>query len=234
MTYSHLTIDSESAIKRFSHRTRFSIAQRLLRASALDRVLDYGAGDGYFLQLMASTAPAAMMVAYDPSEDMLSQIRVASSTNTIIAVAEITGFQDHFFDRIVCLEVLEHLTETQQVDTLRQIRRLVAKDGLLLLSVPIEIGPSAIAKNVARRISGHVHPGASFSNVIRSALGVPVERDAARVSHIGFDHRALRRLFPACGWEIESTVCSPWPLLGSLLNSQIFFVLRPVAVAPVF
>jgi 2-polyprenyl-3-methyl-5-hydroxy-6-metoxy-1,4-benzoquinol methylase len=229
MTYSHLTIDSESAIKRFSHRTRFSIAQRLLRASAGHRVLDYGAGDGYLLRLIAATAPAAVMVAYDPSEDMLSQIRGASSSNTISAVAETTGFQDHFFDRIVCLEVLEHMTETEQVDTLRQIRRLLADDGLLLISVPIEIGPSAIAKNVARRLSGHPHPGASFSNVIRSAVGVPVERDAAYLSHIGFDYRDLKKLFVRCGWTIESTVCSPWPLLGSLLNSQIFFVLRPAA-----
>src|SRR5688572_14368882 len=162
MTDSHLTIDSESAIKRFSHRTRFS------------------------------------------------QVRGASSSNTITAVAATTGFPDHFFDRIVCLEVLEHMTEIEQVETLRQIRRLVAIDGLLLISVPIEIGPSAIVA----RLTDHPHPRSSFSNVIRSALGVPVERDAARVSHIGFDYRDLKKLLVRCGWEMSRR-----------------FVLRPAATS---
>ena len=233
MTYSQLTIDSNSAIKRFSHRKRFSIAQRLLRVSAVHRVLDYGAGDGYFLRVLASTTPAATMIAYDPSEEMLSQIRGATSHQAIAAVSDVSTFQDHSFDRIVCLEVLEHMKENEQIDTVRQIRRLLAVDGLLLVSVPVEIGPSAIAKNIARLMVGHSHPGASLRNVVRSAFGMSVERDAARVSHIGFDHRALKGLFESCGWEVESTVCSPWPLLGSVLNSQIFFVLRPAAVAPV-
>jgi len=230
MTYSHLTIDSDSAIKRFSHRRRFSLARRLLAVSAGHRVLDYGAGDGYFLRVIGSSHPAATMVAYDPSQEMLSQIRGKAINN---AVSDVSSILDHSFDRIACLEVLEHLTEDQQMDTLLQIRRFLTTDGLLLVSVPIEIGPSAIAKNVARLMAGHPHPGASLRNVVRSAFGMPVARDAARLSHIGFDHRDLRRLFPKCGWEIEATVCSPWPLLGSLLNSQIFFVLRPAADTPV-
>jgi 2-polyprenyl-3-methyl-5-hydroxy-6-metoxy-1,4-benzoquinol methylase len=233
MTYSHLTIDSDSAIKRFSHRKRFSLARQLLAVSAGHRVLDYGAGDGYFLRFVRSSQPAAMMVAYDPSQEMLSQIRGADSPRAIDkAVSDVSSMEDHSFDRIACLEVLEHLTEKEQVDTLRQIRRLLADDGLLLVSVPIEIGPSAIAKNVARLIARHPHPGASLLNLIRSAFGMAVARDAARLSHIGFDHRDLKRLFPRCGLEIEATVCSPWPLLGSLLNSQIFFVLRPALGAP--
>jgi SAM-dependent methyltransferase len=234
MTYSHLTIDSDSAIKRFSHRKRFSIARQLLAVTAGHRVLDYGAGDGYFLRFVGSSQPAATMVSYDPSQEMLSQMRGATSPRVIAnAVSDVSGIQDQSFDRIACLEVLEHLTENEQIDTLRQMRRFLTTDGLLLVSVPIEIGPSAIAKNVARLMAGHPHPGASLRNVVRSAFGMPVARDAARLSHIGFDHRELRRLFSKCGWEIEATVCSPWPLLGLLLNSQIFFVLRPAAVTPV-
>ena len=171
------------------------------------------------------------MVAFDPSEDMLSAIRSATSPETIITVAETSGFEDHSFDRIACLEVLEHMSEKEQVETLRQIHRLLTGDGRLLISVPIEIGPSAVAKNLARQLSGHPHQGVSVAGVVRSALCLRVEREAVHISHIGFDHRALRRLFPACGWEIESTVCSPWPLMGSLLNSQIFFVLRPAAAS---
>src|SRR5262249_29786829 len=58
------------------------------------------------------------------------------------------------FDVVFCMEVLEHCTEATRREVLLDLRRLVAPAGTVVISVPIEIGPSLIGKQLIRGIAG--------------------------------------------------------------------------------
>src|SRR5439155_15146188 len=55
---------------------------------------------------------------------------------------------------VVCMEVLEHCVHEDLEKVLWDLRRLVAADGTVLISVPVEIGPTLIFKQVYRRLAG--------------------------------------------------------------------------------
>lgn len=46
------------------------------------------------------------------------------------------SFPDEMFDLITCIEVLEHLPDDDQIPALRELRRLLKPDGLLIVTVP--------------------------------------------------------------------------------------------------
>lgn len=47
-----------------------------------------------------------------------------------------TGFSDSFFDMILCLDVIEHLSFTEQEQALNEIKRILKSDGLLVMTIP--------------------------------------------------------------------------------------------------
>ena len=56
------------------------------------------------------------------------------------------------YDGVVCMEVLEHVVELDVV--IDRLWRLLAADGTLLVSVPVETGLPLLVKQAARRIAG--------------------------------------------------------------------------------
>src|SRR5262249_59755010 len=58
------------------------------------------------------------------------------------------------WDVVTCMEVLEHCLEPERRRVIDELARLVAPQGLVVVSVPIEIGPSVAAKQLARAGAG--------------------------------------------------------------------------------
>lgn len=227
MSYRQLTTESKSGIKRFSHRRRFGLAIRLLDLTANDRFLDFGAGDGYFVGLLRSRCSGAEIIAYDPSPAMFGELRSNGDRTTgVVAVDDLARFPAGYFTRIGWFEVVEHLELNRQLLALAEMRHLLASDGTLLISVPTEIGPSSLLKNVVRLAGREPNPDTTLRNVIRSFLGLPGDRVNYEGGHIGFDYRSIWNVFSASDWKILSITCSPWPILCRFLNSQIFFLLQ--------
>src|SRR5262249_9227661 len=56
------------------------------------------------------------------------------------------------YDLIICMEVLEHVPNVDGM--LDRFRRLLVQSGVLLISVPVEIGPMLIIKQMVRTIAG--------------------------------------------------------------------------------
>jgi hypothetical protein len=126
---------------------------------------------------------------------------------------------------------------------LDQLRRLVAADGRVVISVPIEIGPSLAGKQFFRLLAGLRRLGDyahrekySPLEMIKAVAGGTVERavyDATGpdgpyryCGHKGFDYRVLEREIEA-RFTVERRMFTPLPALGPLLNSQAWFVCRP-------
>lgn len=229
MSYAALTTENTSLLKRFSHKKRFDIAIKLLEVQCCDEILDYGTGDGFFVKKLYGLNPK-YIVGYEPIDEQYEQLEKLTSelgSHRFLTAKDISAIGDKKFDKVSCLEVLEHLTEEGQTNVLENVRNFLKPDGTFVVSVPIEIGFSGLIKNLIRYLLRQSHGGSSFSNVIRSLFGLKIKRGMGPYisSHVGFDYRELVGLFSKSGFQVKKRCFSPFELLGPL-NSQVFFVLK--------
>lgn len=89
------------------------------------RILDVGAGEGVLVEKYRGQG--RNIIGVDANYESLAVKKAA---------LESLPFQDETFDSILCLDVLEHLDLLAQGPALREMRRCLARDGSLLLTVP--------------------------------------------------------------------------------------------------
>lgn len=195
--YAEHTIGSRNPFKRWLHRQRFAASIRFLDLSANHSFLDYGCGDGELSARIARGFPDVRVIAYDPAEELFLQAQRKLDDLSNVTVLRNLDTVTGPFDRIACLETIEHLPSEEQERVFADIRRLLANGGLCLFTFPIEHGAASLLKNLYRLFSGR-DPYVSFGRTIRSLFGMSVQREETRslsgcryiFSHIGFDCRA--------------------------------------------
>jgi 2-polyprenyl-6-hydroxyphenyl methylase/3-demethylubiquinone-9 3-methyltransferase len=98
------------------------------------RVLDVGCGDGRITGLVAATG--AQVTGVDPSEVALGRARAAHPELPFLAPAKDGSlpFADSSFDVVVCINVLEHVADTQRL--MSEARRVLGPGGRLAVAVP--------------------------------------------------------------------------------------------------
>lgn len=209
---------SKSLLFRFSHRARFRTAVRLIDAQPGQTVLDYGCADGRLLKML----PFGRLLGYDPNPQNVDGIEMVADTSVLPCCS---------CDTIIICEVFEHVSVAEVDRILRECQRLLKPQGKLIVTVPIEVGVSALVKSLARWIKVRpLEKNMTVANVLRSALYLPVQRVPDYVNslgdvygHMGFDYRKLN----LSGFAISRKLYSPLPL-GPLLNSQVFFIAKTV------
>lgn len=228
-TYAQHTAASASAIKRFSHGRRFEFGRRLLDLQRNDRFLDFGSGDGYFLRIVADLHPA-LITAFEPPGGMVAELaqtcaELAPEAN-VQWTTDAASLEAGAYTKASIFEVLEHLPAQPAFTALAHIRRALAPSGRLVVSVPVEIGPVGLFKNLYRILKSEKHDGMNVANMTRAFFALPVDHAATDYifSHVGFDFRKVRELIRASGFLIEEEHCSPFDAGGWLINSQVFFV----------
>lgn len=226
-SYGEGTHSERRRLIRFSHRRRFNYAVELLNAEPDSRVLDFGSGDGYLLERLLPRVHPENMVAFEPLDYLQVQIRerlAGVPVRLVSAPDDLTGLQ---FDRIACLEVLEHLQPETIRQTLGTLEKLLASDGILVISVPVEIGPTAVFKYLAEMILRRSNRHSSISEVIKAAFYRKLERDtnSSFIPHKGFDYRKLRAEISG-RFRIERELFSPLPFFKGILNSQVLWQLK--------
>lgn len=121
------------------HLARYRLALRLMNEGC--KTLDAGCGAGYGTALLAERA--ALVAGMDISEEAVQYARGAFvRPNLFFARGDCRSlpFPDNSFDRVVVFEVIEHVAE--QANCLREIRRVLAPKGVLILSTPNPAGPT--------------------------------------------------------------------------------------------
>jgi SAM-dependent methyltransferase len=115
-------------------RGRRAVLGALIRRAGIRpsrRVLDAGCGTGRNLQDYRRLGPAAGV---DPSAAAVAFCRERGLTDVTQAGVERLPFADGAFDVVFATDVLEHVEDDR--GALRELRRVVGPDGLLVATVP--------------------------------------------------------------------------------------------------
>lgn len=221
-SYDLQTLRSPNPLARFAHRSRLERARRLVCSRpGVRRILDYGCGSGEFLASL-STHTELELIGYEPfmQERSAEQLPIHTDLKAVHALAP--------FDVITVLETVEHLHEEELVALLQQADTLLAPDGALLFSAPIEIGPALIFKSFNRSLRQRRWPAIPAQQLLAaSVLGIPPQRASdIKISHQGFDFRRTMRFLQSHYGQIEPAGYSPLPIGTWYGNSQVFFWLQ--------
>lgn len=215
----------KSLLFRFSHGARFRIAAKLINAKPGQTILDYGCADGRLLKLLRPNG--VTLFAYDIAPEVQEELK---AIDELKVVTDISKLDCCSCDTIALCEVLEHVLPADANKILNECKRLLKQTGKLVISVPIEVGPSVLIKSVARMaVVRPLEHEMTFKNVLRAAFYRPIERRdyGGFYFHTGFDYRTVLAQLKAAGFIHKKTKFSPIHILGPLLNSQIFFTFLP-------
>jgi SAM-dependent methyltransferase len=225
----------------WSHGSRFELARRLVAAGAGGRLLDYGCGDGTFVAMVHDQFRETRGVDVEPAQIEDCRARLGDLPGVTFALTrDLSPADERAWDVVTCMEVLEHCLEPERRRILDELARLCAIDGRIVVSVPIETGPSLLGKQFVRAVAGwrglgdYAHRERySPIELVRSALGLPVarvsyeghgaERPFTYYGHKGFAWRDVEREI-AERMTVESRLFSPMPWARALANSQVWFI----------
>ena len=209
------------------------------------RLLDYGCGDGTFVAMVHEQFKETRGADVEPDQvagcrERLGDLPGVSFSMTSDLGASETGA----WNVITCMEVLEHCLDAERRRIIGELARLCAPGGSIVISVPIETGPSLVGKQLVRAVAGLRRLGDyahrerySPLEMLRGAAGLPVERVVfeghgatgpfSYYGHKGFEWRDVRRDIEE-RLTIERQAFTPLPWAGSVVNSQVWFVCRPM------
>ncbi len=117
----------------YEHYHRYLWTQPLVAGR---RVLDLGSGEGFGAALLADTAAAVTGV--DIDERAVAHSRANYHAGNLeyreASAMDLSAFADAAFDAVVAFEMIEHVSEHEQV--LAEIARVLAPGGILVMSTP--------------------------------------------------------------------------------------------------
>jgi SAM-dependent methyltransferase len=218
VSYAEQTLDSPNPITRFAHRSRYRISldlsDRLLPPGGL--MVDFGAGEGAFLDKLGRRRPDAQLLAIEP----YMELRFPN----IRQVARLSDVEPGSVDLIGGFEVLEHVSDEDLTSFFGDVQRALKADGVLLVTVPIMYGLGLPVKALAAALLHRRRIEFSLPELAKATLGIPIARPALRSgTHKGFDFRWLDREI-ASAFTIRERSFSPFPKLPWWCNSQAVFV----------
>lgn len=238
--YAEKQIHCADPVISWSHRARFARAQQLFPGGRELKVLDYGCGDG---SLLAYLAPHyAELVGAEVDDGIVADCRkrmAALSNVSFVPVRELAALAPGAFDVIACTEVMEHLVGNQLEAVEALFFKLLKPGGTLVLSVPVEAGPSLLIKELFRTVAGWRRLGDyahkenySLGELLRMGSLIPawnIERPVYQNQfgpyhgHKGFDWRRVRALLSR-RFQLQSFSSSPLRFFPWFFNSQVWLV----------
>jgi 2-polyprenyl-3-methyl-5-hydroxy-6-metoxy-1,4-benzoquinol methylase len=134
--YQARALHSERAAQRFWHEAKFRLIERVAVPAKHERVLDAGCGSGTISHFLSQHAAEVVGVDSNPSA-----IRYATETykapNLRFRLGQFDELKDErAFDRIYCIEVIEHLYEQQVAEILLLFYKLANPGAALFLTTP--------------------------------------------------------------------------------------------------
>lgn len=238
MAYSDITFQDKNIIKRWLQFRRLDVASRIVdgsRNANVQCILDFGAGNGEFCKVIAQQFPTAKIICYEPAPSLMAEAKEnLISLPQIRFCSDIAKITDNTVDLIFCLEVLEHLPETETKNVLEQFNRLLSSKGNAVVGVPVETGIPALYKGFFRMFRRFNAFDASVKNVLLAALFFPPNHRpvseiapglAFHYEHMGFEYRKLQMMLNV-QFRLKKVMTSPFPIFGPWLNPEVTFLVQ--------
>jgi 2-polyprenyl-3-methyl-5-hydroxy-6-metoxy-1,4-benzoquinol methylase len=133
------------------------------------------------------------------------------------------------YQTVTVFEVMEHLQWTELANILIRCNELLAPGGAVVISVPIEIGPVILFKELNRYRVTKEWQYTVFEFIGAFLLGIAGRRenpDYAVMRHKGFDFRDLIRFIKSKGWKTKVLCYGPLPVKIWYGNSQVFIMAK--------
>lgn len=228
-SYYDRNYNSKNPLRRYAHRTRFKKSIAALELNSGSSILDFGAGDGLFLNQIKDIQDDTRLVGYEPYMDAIpeSRVRLIKDWSEIDNEIDSNGN----FDYVTCFEVLEHFSPSRQYEALSMMQSAIKPEGTVIISVPIEKGLPALVKNMIRRVnlpqSNHIF---TYDNIFKSVQGRSLLhlRDSPEYhSHMGFYFTDLEKEIVKL-FKIVDKSFSPVGGFSHQWNSQVFYQLYPI------
>jgi SAM-dependent methyltransferase len=187
-------------------------------------LLDVGCATGVVSRLLADRARVARVVGVD----FAPVARDIEATAVNLDSPTRLPYPDGSFDAVTCLETLEHVHDTDHL--VRELRRVVARTGYVVVSVPRIDGLLSIAMLTA----GLQPPAIECS--LQRRYGAP--DGGARVSgHVSnFTRRALEELVVAHAFRVDAfaqaSIYSSWLLATERPARWTRLALRAISLIP--
>lgn len=160
------------------------------------RILEIGSAAGDFLSILEKRGHKVTGVELSTHAALEAQRKYSFSTfNGNIFEA---AFPDNTFDAVVMYHVLEHVQDPLEV--LKEIRRILADGGVVIIEVPHPNGIDALLSRKLRK----------------SIFDYPHHR-------FGFPKRTLKSMLLAAGFKVRTIESSPSFLLISFLKRVVIF-----------
>ncbi len=225
--------------------SRFRLVRKLVGPYAGRKLLDYGCGDGTFLAWVHDLFPEAVGADADPKQTTDCAKRFTETTGLSFVLRDelVKARHDGAYGLVICTNVLEHCLEQKWDAMLSDLSRLAAPDGTILISTPIESGPSLIIKQFIRTVAGwrglgpETYTIAQFWKMVFAGKGTTIDRPVYRAEsvperwklfhgHKGFNWRKLRARIDAM-LAVEHTCFWPLSWSGGYFNGQAWFICKP-------
>jgi SAM-dependent methyltransferase len=160
---------------------------------------------------------------------------------------EVAALPDARFGVVTCMEVLEHCPSDAAERVIGELRRLVARDGVVIVSVPVETGPALLVKTAARAAAGlrgvsgyqqrERYTPDELARMVFAGATTRIDRPVYETrfadgapnryhGHKGFNWRLLAERLRQ-DFELRDVRFSPLNPLGGLLNSQVWMTCAP-------
>jgi SAM-dependent methyltransferase len=237
MDYSDRLLNHGTFVTRLAHRSRLKTLFGLLSDRNYDRALDLGCADGWLLDQLARAGRVRSGLGVDADPGALEVARRSFEGRAgfeFVTPDKIGQVGTGEVDLLICTETLEHVNDA--AGEIANLARWGKRNARLVISVPIEVGPSLVVKQlgrfVANRAGAYGYESYSWRELASAALLWDVDSFESSHSHVfreggkghkGFDYRRVsRELERFC--RIDKALFTPFPPLGPALNSTAFFL----------
>lgn len=114
--------------------------ERNVKFSNMRSVLDFGCGPGYLLERLINICNGKVY-GLDSSRGAVDEVNKKFTNNPTFGKASCidklpSSFKDNSMDLIISVEVVEHLDDDQLVAMLLEIRRLLKREGYVVITTP--------------------------------------------------------------------------------------------------
>lgn len=131
------------------------------------RLLDIGVGLGQLEEKLTIKNKKISFYGVDTSNYAIDWVKKRVSGKFYNSSIFDKEFDKEFFDIIICLEFLEHVSPQNTLSLLKKINKMLKVNGLLIISVPLNEGLEEMLKN---NVNPNSHVRIYFPSVINTEL----------------------------------------------------------------